>query len=79
MITISSSPPPPPLLLQMSPIDVVDVYQTMMEYYTWPLVHSEYTQRVLDLILLEGKIKGTTFRRKLFVEHDMGIRPSTTK
>ena len=45
----------------------------------WPVAHAEFTRRVLDLILLEGRSKGTNFRRKLMSEQDMGMRPRHSK
>ena len=69
--------PPPPS--QNAPIDMISTYQTLMEFYMWPVAHAEFTQRVLDLILMEGRSKGTCFRRKLMSENDMGVRPRSTK
>ena len=64
---------------QNAPIDMISTYQTLMEFYMWPVAHAEFTQRVLDLILMEGRSKGTSFRRKLMSEHEMGVRPRSTK
>ena len=75
-MVIEHVPPPPP---QNAPIDMISTYQTLMEFYMWPVAHAEFTQRVLDLILMEGRSKGTCFRRKLMSEHEMGVRPRSTK
>ena len=58
---------------------MIVTYQTLMEFYMWPVAHAEFTQRVLDLILLEGRSKGTSFRRKLMSEQDLGVRLQSTK
>lgn len=64
---------------QLGQIETVDTYQTLMPFYVWPYTHSEYTKKVLDLILLEGKVKGTSYRRNIAAEHDLGIKPATVK
>ena len=45
----------------------------------WPVAHAEFTQRVLDLILSEGRSKGTNFRKQLLSEHNLGLRPHNTR
>ena len=44
----------------------------------WPATHAEYTKRALDLVLLE-KVRGTTFRRKMMAEHDLGVKLKNRK
>ena len=68
-----------PSPIQNAPIDTISTYQTLMEFYMWPVAYAKFTQRVLDLILMEGRSKGTCFRRKLMSEHEMGVRPHSTK
>ena len=64
---------------QMTQVDTMDAYQSVMPYYMWPVPHSESAKKVLDLIMQEGRVKGTAFRRKILQEMDVGIKLKTTK
>ena len=55
-------------------MDLVEAYQVVMPFYMLPVTHAEPAKRTLDLVLLEGKVKGTTFRRKIMAEHDLGVK-----
>ena len=63
----------------MFPVDRAEVYQAVMPFYMWPVAHSEYTRRILGLLVQEGKVRGTSFRRKLLVENNLGLRFKKTE
>ncbi len=50
-----------------------------MSFYMWPVTHAECAKRVLDLLVQEGKVRGTSFRRKLLVENDLGLKLKKTE
>ena len=60
-------------------MDLVEAYQSVRPFYMWPATHAEYTKRALDLVLLEEKVRGTTFRRKMMAEHDLGVKLKNRK
>ena len=63
----------------MCPVNTVDVYRSLMPFYMWPISHSQYTRGVLDQIMKEGCVRGTTIRKRILSEQDMGLKPSETK
>jgi len=67
------------IYIQLGPVDTIEVYQAVIPFYTWPLAHADFTRRVLDMILMEGKVRGTTFRRKLMAEQDVGLKMYATR
>ncbi|XP_064406561.1 uncharacterized protein LOC135351490 isoform X2 [Halichondria panicea] len=67
------------LITMLGPVDTMEVYRAVIPFYTWPLAHAEFSRRVLDLILLEGKVRGTNFRRKVMAEQNVGVKLHATR
>ena len=63
----------------MCPVNTVEVYRSLMPFYMWPVSHSEYTRGVLDQVMQEGRVRGTTFRRRVLTEQDVGLSHTETK
>ena len=63
----------------MVPMDREGVYRALMPFYMWPASHGECARNILALLILEGKVRGTSFRRKLLVENDLGLKLKHTK
>lgn len=66
-------------VIQMFPVDRSQAYQAVMPFYMWPVAHAECSRRVLDLLVQEGKVRGTSFRRKLLVESNLGLKLKNTE
>jgi len=57
----------------------MDVYQTVMPFYMWPMSHSLYARGVLDQIMQEGRVRGSNYRRRLLAEQDLGLKATEKK
>jgi hypothetical protein len=61
------------------PVDRGKAYQAVMPFYMWPIAHAECSRRVLGFLAEEGKVCGTSFRRKLLVESNLGLKLRNTE
>ena len=60
-------------------MDWAEAYRAVMPFYMWPVAHAECSQRILSLLAQEGKVQGTSFRRKLLVENNLGLKLKNTE
>lgn len=64
---------------QMFPVEKGETYRAVMPFYMWPVAHAECSRRLLSLLAQEGKVPGTSFRRKILVESNLGLQLRNTE
>jgi hypothetical protein len=67
------------LVTMQFPVERGEVYRAVMPFYMWPVAHAECSRRLLSLLAMEGKVSGTSFRRKLLVESNLGLQLKNTE